>query len=166
MLKRGEEGNRECMKRSGFKNKIGKPLKRSRLKKKSKMKISLLQRKIWELCKQIIRLRYAPNCYTCPAMGLIGSNCHTGHLQAKASLGAFLKYDLRVLRIQCYICNIFYGGAGSIFIENMRRIEGNKYVDQILKDRQVTVNAYDHYTKIYEEYKKELSTLQNNNSQV
>jgi hypothetical protein len=72
---------------------------------------------------------------------------------AKASVGAYLKYDLRLLRPQCYLCNIRHGGRGADFIENMRRIEGNDYVDQILKDRQVTVKAYDHYVKILEEYK-------------
>ena len=43
---------------------------------------------------------------------------------------------------------------GAIFIENMRKIEGDEYVDQIMRDRQVTVQAYDHYVKVLEEYKK------------
>lgn len=73
---------------------------------------------------------------------------------AKASVGAYLKYDLRILRPQCYFCNINCGGRGAEFIENMRRIEGDEYVDQILKDKNVTVKAYDHYLKLLEEYKK------------
>ena len=73
---------------------------------------------------------------------------------AKASLGAYLKYDLRLLRLQCSRCNIWNGGMGAVFIENMRRIEGNEYVDNILKDRQVTVKAYDWYTKLLSEYKQ------------
>ena len=73
---------------------------------------------------------------------------------AKASLGAFLKYSLRLLRPQCYNCNINCGGMGAVFIENMRRIEGDEYVDQILADRNVTVKAYDHYLKLLEEYKQ------------
>lgn len=72
----------------------------------------------------------------------------------KSTLGAFLKYDLRLLRIQCTRCNIWGGGMGAIFIENMRKIEGDEYVDQIMRDRQVTVQAYDHYVKVLEEYKK------------
>lgn len=78
---------------------------------------------------------------------------------AKASLGAYLKYDLRLLRNQCMRCNIHQGGRGADFIENMRRIEGNRYVNQILKDRNVTVKAYDHYLsliKIYENRLKEM----------
>lgn len=72
----------------------------------------------------------------------------------KSTLGAFLKYDLRVLRLQCTRCNIWGGGMGAIFIENMRKIEGNEYVDQILKDRQITVKAYDHYLLLLEQYKQ------------
>ena len=74
---------------------------------------------------------------------------------AKQSLGAYLKYDLRLLRLQCYNCNINLGGMGAIFIERMRKIEGDEYVDKILKDRQISVKAYDHYLKILEEYKNE-----------
>lgn len=124
------------------------------MKQKSKQKISVIQRKIWDECKRIIREKYGNKCYTCGRTGLHGSNWHTGHMLAKASVGAFLKYDLRLLRPQCYNCNINLGGMGALFIENMRKIEGKKYVDQILKDRQVTVNAYDHYVKLLEEYKK------------
>jgi len=123
------------------------------MRKQSKQSISLIQRKIWEECKRIIRVRYKNVCYTCGRVGLEGSNWHTGHLLAKASLGAYLKYDLRLLRPQCYNCNINLGGNGAIFIENMRAIEGNEYVDKILADRKETVKAIDHYLKVLEEYK-------------
>ena len=129
-------------------------MKRTKLKKQSKEKISKIQRELWEYCKHIIRNKYGPVCYTCGAPGLCGSNWHTGHMIAKASLGAYLKYDLRLLRPQCYSCNVHMGGMGAIFIENMRQREGDEYVDQILKDRQVTVKAIDHYMKIREEYRK------------
>lgn len=129
------------------------------MKKKSKQSISLIQRKIWELCKQIIRKKYGNTCYTCNANGLIGSNWHTGHLFAKASLGAFLKYDLRVLRPQCYNCNINLGGNGARFIDKMRAIEGSGYVGCIIKDMQITVKAYDHYLLLLEKYKKELDEI-------
>lgn len=135
-----------------------KTLKRSPLKKKTKLSktsktsISKLQRQIWEHCKRIIRKRYGNICYTCNKSGLEGSNWHTGHMIPKATLGAYLKYDLRILRPQCYFCNVNCGGRGAEFIENMRRIEGNEYVNQILKDREITVKAYDHYIKILNEY--------------
>lgn len=127
-------------------------MKRTRLRKDSKQSISLIQRKIWVECKRIIRKKYGNICFTCRRTNLVGSNWHTGHLLAKASIGAYLKYDIRLLRPQCYNCNINLGGNGAIFIENLRRIEGNGYVDQILKDRQVTVKAYDHYLTLLEKY--------------
>jgi hypothetical protein len=82
----------------------------------------------------------------------VGSNWHTGHLFAKASLGAYLKYDLRVLRPQCYHCNINLGGNGARFIENMRRIEGDQYVDKIIKDMNIIVKAYDFYVDLLIKY--------------
>lgn len=129
-------------------------MKRTKLKKQSKLPISKIQRQLWEHCKRIVRARYKHDCYTCTAKNLEGSNLQTGHMIAKASLGANLKYDLRLLRPQCSTCNIWRGGMGAIFIENMRRIEGDKYVDNILADRNKIVNAYDCYSKLLEEYKQ------------
>lgn len=129
-------------------------MKRSSLKKTSKQPISLLQRKIWAECKRITREQFGNSCYTCPAKNLQGSNWHTGHLFSKASLGAFLKYDLRVLRPQCYNCNINRGGAGADFYKNMMKIEGKSYMDRLEKDRQVSVKAYDFYLNLLEEYKR------------
>lgn len=144
------------MKRSGFKRKATVPMKRTKLNKLGKQKISVIQRKLWAECKRIIRARYPDTCYTCGATNLMTrpANCQTGHMLAKASVGASLKYDLRVLRIQCYLCNVRHGGRGADFITNMRKIEGDEYVDQILKDKQKIVKAYDHYLALLEEYKK------------
>lgn len=124
------------------------------MRKKSKQKINVIQRKLWQECKRIVRLKYGNTCFTCGRTGLSGSNWHTGHVIAKASLGAYLKYDMRLLRPQCYNCNINLGGSGAIFIENLRGREGNEYVDRILEDRKITVKAYDHYVALLEEYKK------------
>lgn len=150
------------MKRTGFKRKPiseQKILKRSKLNKVSKQPISKIQKLIWAECKRIIRDRYRKKgtvntwtCYTCNK-SIRGANCHTGHMLAKASLGAYLKYDLRLLRPQCYHCNVNLGGMGAVFIENMRKIEGDEYVDQILQDRNVTVKAYDFYLELLEKYR-------------
>lgn len=129
-------------------------MKKTKLKKVSKAPISKLQRDIWVECKRIIRARYGNTCYTCGATGLTGSNWHTGHLFSKATLSAFLKYDLRVLRPQCYHCNVNCGGRGAEYIDLMRQREGKKYVEEIIKDKQKTVKAYDHYLKILEEYRQ------------
>lgn len=141
------------MKRSPFKRKPTVPMKRTRLKKVSKQSISLLQRKLWLECKRIIREQFGNTCYTCQRKGLEASNWHTGHLYPKASVGAYLKYDLRILRPQCYHCNINLGGNGATFYQNMLKIEGKDYMDRIEKDKQVSIKAYDHYTKLLIEYR-------------
>lgn len=136
-------------------------MKRTQFKRKNKSVITKTQDKLWELCKQITRLEHPHICYTCNISGLSGSNLQTGHMLAKASLGAYLKYDLRLLRPQCLTCNIHRGGMGAIFIENMRKVEGNVYVDQVLKDRNVTVKALTHYQSLILLYEKRLKNLQN-----
>jgi len=140
------------MKRSYFKQKPRKPMKRSKLKKVSKQKISTIQNKIWEHCKRIIRKMYGNVCYTCGATNLTAQNWQTGHLWAKASLGAFLKYDLRVLRPQCYFCNINCGGKGADFWLKMWEEKGADYMNQLLADRKVTVKAMDFYLELLKKY--------------
>lgn len=120
----------------------------SKLARVSKQPISLIQRKIWEECKRIIRTRYPNVCYTCGQTGLTGANWQTGHLWAKASLGAYLKYDLRVLRPQCSGCNIWKGGMGADFYTRMLKEEGPIYMRQLEDDRLITVKAYDFYVKL------------------
>ena len=129
-------------------------MKKSPLKKKSKQSISLIQRKLWEECKRIIRKQYGNSCYTCRATNLQGSNWQTGHMWPKASLGAYLKYDLRVLRPQCYKCNIHHGGRGADFYTRMLIEIGEEKMVQLQRDRVISVKAYDLYVKLLEEYKK------------
>lgn len=128
-------------------------MKRSTLKKKSKQPISLIQRKLWEECKRIIRARHGNVCYTCDRANLSGSNQHTGHMWPKAALGAWLKYDLRVLRIQCYNCNINLGGNGAEFYVRMLKEIGPDAMSKLQLERNISVKAYDHYLKLLEEYK-------------
>jgi len=59
----------------------------------------------------------------------------------KASLSAHLKYDLRVLRIQCYRCNINLGGQGAIFHANMLKEIGTKKMAELEKERQILIKA-------------------------
>lgn len=127
-------------------------MKKCKLKKKSKQKISVIQRKLWELCKQLVRKNYPNVCYTCGKDSLSGSNWHTGHMLAKASVGAYLKYDVRILRPQCYNCNINQGGRGADFYKLMLKEIGEEKMSEIQRDRLVTVKAYDHYLELIEKY--------------
>lgn len=137
-------------------------LRKQGLRRLGKQKISVVQRKLWKLCKEITRKKYGNTCYTCHQMGLSGVNWHTGHLWAKASLGAYLKYDLRVLRPQCYNCNINRGGMGADFYQRMLIEIGEEKMAQLQRDRQVIVNAMDHYQKLILEYTKILENYENN----
>jgi hypothetical protein len=126
------------------------------MKKHKKSPLTIVQEKLWEECKRIIRARYPHTCYTCGRTGLEGVNLQTGHMIPKAVLPAILKYDLRVLRPQCFHCNINLGGNGALFIENMRKREGNAYVNKIQKDRNKILpgSALEFYTKLLEKYRK------------
>lgn len=128
-------------------------MKRSGIKRKSKSLTRKTQDELWELCKQITRKRYGNVCYTCGKGDLSGSNWHTGHMWAKASVGANLKYDLRILRPQCYFCNVNCGGRGAEFYARMLRENGQEYMDKLEQDRQKTVKAIDHFLLLIEEYK-------------
>src|ERR1035437_110728 len=121
--------------------------------KQSKQPISKIQRLLWAECKRIIRKIYPNSCYTCRARGLEGSNLQSGHVWATASLGAFLKYDLHVLRPQCFRCNIHLGGMGAEFYRRMLKEEGKPFMNRLERDRKVTVKAYDHYVELLELYK-------------
>lgn len=68
----------------------------------------------------------------------------------KASLGAYLKYDMRVLRPQCFRCNIHLGGQGAIFYRKMLEEIGEEAMAQLIRDRNVSVKAMSHYTTLLE----------------
>jgi hypothetical protein len=127
-------------------------MKKTPLRRKSKSPQKKLEDKIWQLCREITDARYPNTCYTCGTKGLEGVNKQLGHMWAKASVGAYLKYDLRLLRWQCYRCNINHGGMGADFYKNMTKEVGVKNMKKLEIDRQVTVKASDHYEKIYQEY--------------
>lgn len=133
-------------------------------KKVKKLSIGKLQKLLWEEVKRIVRTKYALGapkmptetwiCYTCGKLITSKMDAHTGHFIAKSVCGAYLKYDLRNLRVQCMACNVWGGGMGADFYHNMVIREGQEYVNQLFKDKQKIIKAYDHYLQQYEEYKK------------
>ena len=129
-------------------------MKKTRLAKKGKQPISKIQRLLWEECRRVADILYKPDCYTCPAKNLTGSNKQLGHVPyPKSVLGANLKYDMRVLRWQCMRCNVHMGGMGAEAYKRMLREEGKAYMDKLEEDRQKTVKAYTHYEELLEYYK-------------
>lgn len=130
------------------------------MKKQSKQLISVIQRKLWEHCRRIANDIYSDSCgqvdcYTCEAKDLQGSNKQLGHVPwPKAVLGAYLKYDMRCLRWQCYHCNINCGGMGAEAYKRMLKEEGKKFMNQLEKDRNKDVKSYDYYLKLLKKYEK------------
>ena len=116
-------------------------MKKTPLKKKSKSAKKVLETRLWELCKIITRIKHGNVCYTCGKGNLSGSNWHTGHMWAKASLSNHLKYDLRVLRPQCYHCNINLGGMGAVFFEKMQKELGDSVMKDLIEEKQILIKA-------------------------
>jgi hypothetical protein len=127
---------------------------------KKKSEVSKLKKKLWELCKQIIRKRYKNTCYTCKKHPLEASNWQTGHFVPSSISGANLRYDLRNLRPQCYRCNINLSGNGAIFYRNLVQDEGQEYVDQLFRDKQIIIKADESwYLEKIAEYEELLKSL-------
>lgn len=129
---------------AALKRKIG--LARTPIKRKSKTDIAKAKEKLWSLCREIIRNRYRNvhgnwNCYTCGKIIDVPAKAQTGHFIPSSACGAYLRYDLRNLRIQDYYCNINLGGNGTEFYRRMVENEGQTYVDQLFKDKQKVVKA-------------------------
>lgn len=128
---------------------------------KPKTDLKRTQEELWSLCKQICRFRDGSNCYTCGAQGLQGSNQQTGHFIASSICGAYLRYDLRNLRVQCMRCNVRLSGNGAVFYDNLRRDFGQQYVNQLFVDKQKTVKAIDHYNALVTLYAAISGQLEN-----
>lgn len=127
-------------------------------KKPKKLTPRKLQDKLWDECKRIVRAKYVKpdgtwNCFTCGRLIDEPAKAQTGHFIPSGSCGAFLRYDLRNLRIQDYFCNINQGGNGAEYYRKLVEENGQKYVDQIFLDKQKVIKAYDHYLVLYEKYK-------------
>lgn len=127
--------------------------KKTKLRKSSKLCVAKMGRQLWVYCRMIIRKKYGNDCYICDRKGLEGGNWHTAHLIPKAACGAYLKYDLRNLRPCCYHCNINLGGNGAEFMRKMIIREGQEYVDQIFRDRNLITKEKEYYPMLIEKYK-------------
>lgn len=120
--------------------------------KPKRLPISKVTRLLWNECKRLIRER-DKDCFTCEAKNLQGSNAQCGHFIPSSTCGAYLRFDLRNLALQCMRCNIHGGGQGAIFYENLKRKHGQAFVNQLFADKNKIVNARDHYEQLLELYR-------------
>lgn len=121
--------------------------------------IGKLGKLLWVECKRIVRATYIKqngtwDCFTCGRLIDEPSKAQTGHFIPSSVCGAYLRYDLRNLRIQCYNCNINAGGAGAMYYQALVKEKGQEYVDQIMQDRNKVIKAYDHYSELLTLYRE------------
>ena len=130
-------------------------MKKSPIRRKSKTPLAQAKQKLWELCREITRIRYGNTCYTCGKTGLEGSNYQTGHFITKSTCSAELAYDLSNLAVQCYHCNINLSGSWVKFEAHLRRdgidVEALKRRNEATKGLKYDISWY---TSKIEEYEK------------
>ena len=127
-------------------------MKRTKLKRKSKSETRKIQDLLWQECRRI-KNKPVVDCYTCEAKNLQGSNKQLGHMWAKASLGANLKYELDILEWQDSRCNIWMGGMGGDFYKRKLKELGEKRMGELELKRPESVKAHDFYLELLDKYK-------------
>ncbi len=155
------------MKRSGFKRRATKPLKKRAMgilggkKRKVKSELKKLKETLWKLCREIQILRYGRTCYCCGAQNLEGSNCHLGHFIPSSVCSTEMRYDLDNLKPCCYHCNINLSGNWIAYEKHL--IKDGLDVQE-LKDRNEKTKGgmfrEDWYENKIRLYKETLSMLQ------
>ena len=129
--------------------------------KKKHRSMKAIEKELWHLCRIITFKRYGTDCFTCPQKNLQGANLQCGHAYPKGALGASMKYDLRILRPQCFICNIHHGGMGAVFWNTLAVTTKNSRAlfDECRSSKGRPVKARDHYTHLIDTYTKLLSEV-------
>ena len=157
------------MKRTGFKRKINKPLKRTPLNRVSKNKVPkkkpagtrLLRKKLWTLFSLFIRQRDNYTCFTCNKQAT-GSGMHAGHFITGATCPPSLYFDETNVHAQCYHCNINLSGNWVRYEEKMKDLYGKRYVDKLKLRRTMDMGEVwgeEHYKTLIDQYSKKLSTV-------
>ena len=128
-------------------------MKRKRLRKRSRTPLAKAKAKLWKALKVVIHKRDDSKCITCGKEKLVGSNRHAGHFLPSAACGGFLRYDIRNVWSQCARCNLFESGAGAEYTRALEAHFTRKFVDQIIKDKQVSIKLdVDYITRLTEYY--------------
>lgn len=134
-------------------------MKRSGINKKSKSPLAKAKEKLWKTLKELIDIRDGNNCISCSSTGLVGANKHGGHFIPSSSCGGYLRYDLRNVFNQCASCNLFRNGAGAEYTLELQKRFGNKFVEKVIQDKQVTIKLDIPYVEGMNEYYKTLLSL-------
>jgi len=134
-------------------------MRKTGIKKKSKTPLAKAKTKLWKSLKVLLDIRDGPVCISCEAEGLVGANKHGGHFIPSSSCGGFLRYDLRNVFNQCATCNLFRNGAGAEYTLALQKRFGNKFVEDIIKDKQMGIKLDVQYVSGLSEYYDSLHKL-------
>ena len=144
------------MRKTPFKKKY-KPMKRTKLRKKSKTELAKLKEELWQLCRKIIKVMFPHICYTCGKKLEDGAqDFHIGHFISSSICSAFMRYYLDNLRPQCSGCNVWKSGNWLEFEYHLKRDKGENFVVELKKlNEQTKGKKYDiiWYKNRIEEYK-------------
>jgi hypothetical protein len=111
---------------------------------------------------QRTRLKYSKNgnctCYTCGHVAPL-KTMQLGHFSPRQHLAT--RFDDENCRIQCYACNMFYGGQPAIFAQKLMQEYGKDHIEKLNRKKQA-FTKYDKqdYQRLIEQWKNEMSDMQ------
>ena len=128
-------------------------MKKTKLAKKGKTKISVFKRKLWKVVSKRIKERDKYICYT-SKVKVSGSNAHCGHGLPSSVCGARLRYHPKNLHCQSYRENVNAGGNGAIYYQEQVKQYGQKAVNKLYALQNKFIDAdetfYELLTGLYE----------------
>jgi hypothetical protein len=121
------------MKRTGFKRKATVPMKRSSLRKVSKVTSAKLKKKLWVVFAKYIRKRDKDICFTCGKPGN-----QAGHFIPRSAGGLALYFHPDNVHCQCSWCNLHM--QGNIWEYGQRL--GEEKVKELYKIKNQTISKW------------------------
>jgi hypothetical protein len=105
--------------------------------------LTKLKKDTWSWCSKYIRLKYADNngyvaCYTCGTVMYwqSGNQMQAGH--GFGGRGNSILFEEKILRPQCYSCNICKKGNYDVFHTKLEKQYGYGFLQKMLKQKNTT----------------------------
>lgn len=122
-------------------------MKKTKLQKKGKQKISVLKRKLWVLFSAYIRKRDKGICFIC-GRKCEGSGYHAGHFIPKSVCGIGLYFDEDNVHGCCYNCNINLGGNLYLYGQKL----GDKANELYKRKQEINKWREEDYLRLIDKY--------------
>lgn len=125
-------------------------------------KASTIKKKAWDWCSKYIRLKHSDKngfvaCYTCGKIMFwqSGNQMQAGH--GFSGRGNSILFEEKILRPQCYSCNVGKYGNLDVFHAKLIKEYGPKFLDQMNKQKNILkqftlkeiTEICGHYKKLY-----------------